>query len=66
MTAVAIATRKLQVPAKLEQEVLSGSTVPALHICEAELRYQLRWDERRDGRCSRCSTSWRRGLAEAR
>jgi hypothetical protein len=51
MTAVAIATKQLAIAAKLEQEqeILVRIDRAALHICEAELRYQLRWDERRDG-----------------
>jgi hypothetical protein len=49
MTAVAIATEQLAIPAELEQEILLRIDRAALHICEAELRYQLRWDERRDG-----------------
>jgi hypothetical protein len=49
MTAVAIATKQLAIPAELEQEILLRIDRAALHICEAELRYQLRWEERRDG-----------------
>jgi len=66
MTAVAIATRQLQVPAKLEQEVLVRIDRAALHICEAELRYQLRWDERRDGSLLEVLDELeRRGLVES-
>ncbi|MBV8989170.1 MAG: hypothetical protein JO372_11495, partial [Solirubrobacterales bacterium] len=49
MTAAAIATKQLAIPAELEQEIFLRIDRAALHICEAELRYQLRWDERRDG-----------------
>ena len=49
MTAIAIATKQLQIPAELEQEILARIDRAGLHICEAELRYKLRWDERRDG-----------------
>jgi hypothetical protein len=49
MTAVAIATKQLAIPAELEQEILLRIDRAALHICEAELRYQVRWDDRRDG-----------------
>jgi hypothetical protein len=49
MTAVAIATKQLQVPAELEQEILARIDRAGLEICEAELRYKLRWDEQRDG-----------------
>ena len=49
MTAIALAIKQLQVPAELEQEILARIDRAALHICEAELRYQLRWDEHRDG-----------------
>ena len=66
MTAVAIATRQLQVPAKLEQEILARIDRAALHICEAELRYQLRWDERRDGSLLELLDELeRRGLVES-
>lgn len=49
MTAVAIITEQRQVPAELEQEILMRIDRAALHICEAELRYKLRWDERTHG-----------------
>jgi hypothetical protein len=49
MTAVAIATKQLQVPAELEQEILARIDRAGLKICEAELRYKLRWDEQTDG-----------------
>jgi hypothetical protein len=49
MTAVAIATKQLAIPTELEREILVRIDRAALHICEAELRYQLRWDEQRDG-----------------
>ena len=66
MTAVAIATRQLQVPAKLGQEVLVRIDRAALHICEAELRYQLRWDEQRDGSLLEMLDGLeRRGLVES-
>ena len=66
MTAVAIATRQLQVPAKLEQESSRADRPRRLHICEAELRYQLRWDERRDGSLLELLDELeRRGLVES-
>jgi hypothetical protein len=66
MTAVAIATKQLQVPAELEQEILVRIDRAALHICEAELRYQLRWDERRDGSLLEALDELeRRGLVES-
>ena len=49
MTAVAIATKQLAIPTELEREILVRIDRAALHICEAELRYQLCWDEQRDG-----------------
>ena len=49
MTAVALATKQLPIPAELEQEILARIDRAGLHICEAELRYTLRWDEQRDG-----------------
>jgi DNA-binding PadR family transcriptional regulator len=49
MAAVAIATKQLEIPAALEQEILARIDRAGLHVCEAELRYKLRWDERRHG-----------------
>jgi hypothetical protein len=66
MTAVAIATKQLALPAELEQEILVRIDRAALHICEAELRYQLRWDERRDGSLlDALDELERRGLVES-
>lgn len=48
MTVLAIETHQRQVPAELEQEIL-GRIDRALLICEAELRYKLRWDDRTHG-----------------
>jgi hypothetical protein len=49
MTAIALATNQLAIPAELEEEILARVDRAGLEICEAELRYKLRWDERRDG-----------------
>ena len=49
MTAVALKTEQVQVPAQLEQEILARIDRACLHICEAELRYKLRWNEQSDG-----------------
>jgi hypothetical protein len=49
MTAVALAPNGLQIPAELEQEILARIDRAGLHVCEAELRYKLRWDERTHG-----------------
>ena len=49
MTVVAIDTHQRHVPAGLEQEILARIDRAGLHICEAELRYKLRWDERAHG-----------------
>jgi hypothetical protein len=49
MTAVALATKQLRIPAELEQEILARIDRAGLHVCEAELRYKLRWDEREHG-----------------
>ena len=57
MTAVAIATQQRRVPAELEQEILARIDRAGFTICEAELRYKLRWDERSTARCWSCSTS---------
>jgi len=49
MTAVAMATKEQAVPVDLEREILSRIDRAGLHICEAELRHTLRWDERTHG-----------------
>jgi DNA-binding PadR family transcriptional regulator len=49
MTAVAIETHRRQVPAELQREILARIDRAGLHVCEAELRYKLRWEERRHG-----------------
>jgi DNA-binding PadR family transcriptional regulator len=49
MTAVALNTRRRQIPAELKHEILARIDRGGLHICEAELRYTLRWDERKHG-----------------
>ena len=49
MTAVALAPKQLRIPAELEQEILARIDRAGLQICEAELRYKLRWDERKHG-----------------
>jgi DNA-binding PadR family transcriptional regulator len=49
MTVVAIEPHRHPVPAELEHEILARIDRAGLHICEAELRYKLRWDERTHG-----------------
>ena len=49
MTALAIATEPLQIPIEVQHEVLARIDGGGLHICEAELRYQLRWSEQNNG-----------------
>jgi hypothetical protein len=49
MTAVATATKQHAVPVDLEREILARIDRAGLHICEAELRHTLRWDERNRG-----------------
>jgi hypothetical protein len=49
MTAVAIETRRLYITADLVQEILARVDRGGLQICEAELRYQLCWNEDTDG-----------------
>jgi hypothetical protein len=49
MTAVAIKTHQRPVPADLEQEILARIDRAGLHVCEAELRYKLRWDDHDHG-----------------
>ena len=49
MAAVAIATKQLEIPAALEQEILARIDRAGLQVCEAELRYKLRWDDHTRG-----------------
>lgn len=49
MTVVAIDTHQRRVPAELEREILARVDRGGVAICEAELRYKLRWDEHADG-----------------
>lgn len=49
MTAVALDTRRRQIPVELKEEILARIDRGGLHICEAELRYTLHWDERQGG-----------------
>jgi DNA-binding PadR family transcriptional regulator len=49
MTAVAVATTQRQIPVELEQEILARIDRAGLHVREAELRYTLRWDDRKQG-----------------
>ena len=49
MSADAIVTKQRRVPADLEREILVRIDRGGLFICEAELRYKLRWDERKRG-----------------
>jgi hypothetical protein len=48
MTAIALAPTQLVIPEALEQEILARID-RGLQICEAELRYKLRWDEQSHG-----------------
>jgi DNA-binding PadR family transcriptional regulator len=45
MTAVAIATERRRISEDLEREILARIDRGGLHICEAELRRKLRWQE---------------------
>ena len=49
MTAIAIATKQQAMLVDLEREILARIDRAGLHICEAELRYKLRWDEPKQG-----------------
>ena len=49
MTALAVATDPLQIPSEVRQDVLARIDRGGLFICEAELRFQLRWSERNNG-----------------
>lgn len=49
MTVVALETRQRPVPVELEQEILARIDRAGLLICEAELRYKLRWNDRTHG-----------------
>ena len=49
MTAVALNTRQRQIPVEVEREILARIDSGGLHICEAELRDTLKWDDRTNG-----------------
>jgi hypothetical protein len=49
MTAVALAPKEVSIPAELAREILARIDRGGLHICEPDLRYKLRWDERKHG-----------------
>ena len=49
MTAVAIKPKQRRVLAELGREILARIDRGGLHICEAELRRKLDWDERNQG-----------------
>jgi hypothetical protein len=49
MTAVAITAKQQAVPVDLEREILARIDRAGLHVCEAELRHTLRWEERKHG-----------------
>jgi DNA-binding PadR family transcriptional regulator len=49
MTAIALATQQLAISADLEEEIIARVDRAGLEICEAELRYTLRWDDQKDG-----------------
>jgi hypothetical protein len=49
MTVGAIETQRRDIPAELEQEILARIDRAGLQICEAELRYKLRWDDQEHG-----------------
>lgn len=49
MTALAVVQEPLEIPVEVQQEVLARIDGGGLHICEAELRYQLRWSEENNG-----------------
>ena len=49
MTVVAIATKQRPLPAALQREILVRIDRGGLDVCEAELHYKLRWDERKHG-----------------
>jgi hypothetical protein len=48
MTAIALARKQVLIPEPLEQEILARID-RGVQICEAELRYKLRWDEHEHG-----------------
>ena len=48
MTAIALAPNQVLIPEPLEQEILARID-RGVQICEAELRYKLRWDEHEHG-----------------
>jgi hypothetical protein len=65
MTAVALAPTQLVIPEALEQELLARID-RGVEICEAELRYKLRWDEHDHGSLLELLDELeRRGLVES-
>jgi DNA-binding PadR family transcriptional regulator len=52
MAAVAISTKQVEIPAALAQEILARIDRAGLQVCEAELRYKLRWDDEDHGSLS--------------
>jgi hypothetical protein len=48
MSAVALVTEQLPIPATLEHEILARID-RGVQICEAELHYKLHWDEQEHG-----------------
>ncbi|MGA2010260.1 MAG: hypothetical protein ABSH51_06965 [Solirubrobacteraceae bacterium] len=67
MTAIAIATaRQRKVSADLQREILTRIDRAGLHVCEAELRYKLRWSEGTHGSLlALLDELERRGLVES-
>jgi len=66
MTVVAIATARPRIPADLEREILVRVDRGGLHICEAELRRTLRWQEHKHGSLQALLDELeRRGLIES-
>lgn len=49
MTAVAIDAARPEVPVEQEQEILARIDRGGLHICEAELRHTLHWNDHANG-----------------
>ena len=49
MTAIALAPKQVLIPEPVEQEILARIDRAGLHVCEAELRHKLRWNEQQNG-----------------
>jgi hypothetical protein len=65
MTIVAIETRQRPITVELEQEILARIDRAGLLVCEAELRYKLRWNDSHGSLLELLDELERQGLIES-